>query len=56
MGLTEKQNQFLHYLTEKLAEDGRAPSLRQAATDMGVSHTAVAQMAKNGCSKIRSTR
>jgi repressor LexA len=44
MGLTEKQNRFLHYLTAKLAEDGQAPSLRQAATDMGVSHTAVAQM------------
>jgi repressor LexA len=44
MALTEKQNQFLQYLTERLAEDGRAPSLRQAATDMGVSHTAVAQM------------
>ena len=44
MALTGKQNQFLQYLTEKIAEDGRAPSLRQAATDMGVSHTAVAQM------------
>ena len=44
MALTEKQNQFLRYLTEKLAEDGRAPSLRQAATDMGISHTAVAQI------------
>jgi repressor LexA len=44
MGLTEKQHRFLQYLTEKLTEDGRTPSLRQAATDMGVSHTAVAQM------------
>ena len=44
MELTEKQNRFLHYLTEKLASDGQAPSLRQAATDMGVSHTAVAQI------------
>lgn len=44
MGLTEKQHQFLQYLTVRLAKDGRAPSLRQAATDMGVSHTAVAQM------------
>jgi repressor LexA len=44
MGLTEKQHQFLQYLTEKLAQDGRTPSLRQAAADMGVSHTAVAQM------------
>jgi repressor LexA len=44
MGLTEKQNQFLRYLTEKLAAEGRAPSLRQAATDLGISHTAVAQI------------
>lgn len=44
MGLTKKQHQFLQYLKDRLAEDGRAPSLRQAATDMGVSHTAVAQM------------
>ena len=44
MELTEKQHRFLHYLTERLAGDGRAPSLRQAATDLRVSHTAVAQM------------
>jgi repressor LexA len=44
MGLTGKQHQFLQYLTDRLAEDGRTPSLRQAATDMGISHTAVAQI------------
>ncbi len=44
MELTEKQAHFLGYLAERIAEDGRAPSLRQAAFDMGVSHTAVAQL------------
>ena len=44
MELTEKQKYFFEYLTERIAEDGRAPSLRQAALDMGVSHTAVAQL------------
>ena len=44
MELTEKQEHFFSYLAERIAEDGRAPSLRQAAFDMGVSHTAVAQL------------
>ncbi len=44
MDLTKKQEHFLGYLTERIAEDGRAPSLRRAAFDMGVSHTAVAQL------------
>ncbi len=44
MGLTEKQEYFFSYLKKKIAEEGRAPSLRQAAHDMGVSHTAVAQI------------
>lgn len=44
MRLTEKQEQFFSYLKEKIVVDGRAPSLRQTALDMGVSHTAVAQM------------
>ncbi len=44
MELTEKQRQFLDYLTERLDEDGRIPTLRQAAVDLGVSHTAVAQL------------
>lgn len=44
MELTEKQNQFFDYLTDRMDEDGRIPTLRQAAVDMGVSHTAVAQL------------
>ncbi len=44
MELTDKQDQFLQYLKERIEEDGRAPSLRQAAQDMGISHTAVAQI------------
>jgi repressor LexA len=44
MELTAKQRQFFKYLSEKIVENGRAPSLRQAAVDMGVSHTAVAQL------------
>lgn len=44
MELTEKQQQFLDYLTERMGEDRRIPSLRQSAADLGVSHTAVAQL------------
>jgi len=44
MELTEKQRNFFDYLAKRITEDGRAPSLRQAALDMGVSHTAVAQL------------
>lgn len=44
MELTEKQEFFLEYLKNRIAADGRAPSLREAADDLGVSHTAVAQM------------
>lgn len=44
MELTEKQKILFDYLAERIAEDGRAPSLRQAALDMGVTHTAVAQL------------
>ncbi|KJS02371.1 MAG: LexA family transcriptional regulator [Desulfobulbaceae bacterium BRH_c16a] len=44
MELTEKQQQFLDYLTERMDDDGRIPTLRQAAGDLGVSHTAVAQL------------
>jgi repressor LexA len=44
MELTEKQEFFLEYLKNRIAAAGRAPSLREAADDMGVSHTAVAQM------------
>jgi repressor LexA len=42
--LTETQQRFFDYLTERIGVDGRAPSLRDAAADMGVSHTAVAQL------------
>lgn len=44
MELTERQKHFYDYLAGKLAEEGRTPSLRQAAADLGVSHTAVAQL------------
>jgi len=46
MALTERQEYLFRYLKEKMAAEGQAPSLRQAATDMGVSHTAVAQMVR----------
>jgi len=44
MELTEKQRQFFDYLGERLDEGGRIPTLRQAAIDLGISHTAVAQL------------
>lgn len=44
MELTGTQKRFFEYLTKKIARDGGAPSLREAAVDMGVSHTAVAQL------------
>lgn len=44
MTLTEKQQFFLEYLEKKISQDGKAPSLRQAATDFGISHTAVSQL------------
>jgi len=44
MELTQRQQYFFSYLKERIAAEGQAPSLRQAAADMGVSHTAVAQM------------
>lgn len=44
MKLTEKQEGFLDYLKEYFGREGRAPSLRGAAADLGVSHTAVAQL------------
>ncbi len=44
MELTEKQRQFFDYLTERLEGGRRVPTLRQAAVDLGVSHTAVAQL------------
>lgn len=44
MDLTNKQRQFFDYLSERLHAGGRVPSLRQAAGDLGISHTAVAQL------------
>jgi repressor LexA len=44
MDLTEKQQVFFEYLQKKLIENGCAPSLREAADDLGVSRNAVAQL------------
>ena len=41
--LTPKQINFLNYLKKEIERKGRSPSLREAAEDLGVSHTAVAQ-------------
>jgi repressor LexA len=41
--VTPVQQRLLDYLQRKIAADGRAPSLRQAAADMRVSHAAVAR-------------
>ncbi len=44
--LTSRQMQVLEYLRERIAGHGFPPSLRQAAQDLGISHTAVAQTLK----------
>ncbi len=44
--LTDKQRHFLTYLEREIRQEDHIPSLRQAAAQMGVSHTAVAQMLK----------
>lgn len=41
--LTPKQQRLLDYLRRCIDRHGRSPSLRQAAADIGVSHTAVSQ-------------
>jgi repressor LexA len=41
--LTPAQQRLLDYLRRKIATDGRAPSLREAAADLQVSHAAVAR-------------
>ncbi|NNF98656.1 MAG: transcriptional repressor LexA [Desulfobacteraceae bacterium] len=41
--LTPRQQQLLDYLETRISTKGKAPSLREAADAMGVSHTAVAQ-------------
>ncbi len=44
MDLTQKQQNLFEYLQQQLRQEGRAPSLRQAAEALGVSHNAVAQL------------
>ena len=44
--LTDKQQRFLDYLRRRVERTGSIPSLRRAAADLGVSHTAVSQMLK----------
>jgi repressor LexA len=41
--LTPKQQHLLDYLRRCVDRHGRSPSLRQAAAEMGISHTAVSQ-------------
>ncbi len=41
--LTQKQENLLNYIEKRIKEDGRSPSLRQAAKDNGVSHAAISQ-------------
>ena len=41
--LTDKQAHLLAYLQQAIKREGQAPSLRQTASDLGVSHAAVAQ-------------
>ncbi len=36
--LTQKQQRVLDYLQHEITSSGQAPSLRQAAADIGVSH------------------
>jgi repressor LexA len=44
--LTAKQETMLDYLQDTIRDRGHAPSLREIAVDMGVSHAAVAQTIK----------
>lgn len=44
MELTDRQQVFLDYLMRQQQRAGKVPSLRQAAGDLGISHTAVAQL------------
>jgi repressor LexA len=44
--LTPKQKKFLGYLQKEIIRTGKAPSLRQAAEEMGISHAAIAQLIK----------
>ncbi len=42
--LTPRQQDFFDYLQRQLEQSGVTPSLRQAANDLAISHTAVASM------------
>ncbi len=44
--LTVKQQRLLEFLRAHIEKSGAAPSLREAAREMGISHTAVAQTLK----------
>jgi repressor LexA len=44
--LTPKQRKLLNYLERTIAQTGKTPSLRQAALEMDISHTAVSQLIK----------
>ena len=44
--LTAKQQRVLDYLRHEITTSGQAPSLRQAAAELGVSHAAIAQIIK----------
>ena len=44
--LTPKQQRFFSYLEREIIRTGKAPSLRQAAAEMDVSHAAVSQLVK----------
>lgn len=41
--LTVKQQELYDYLSQTIKSEGRAPSLRKTAADLGISHAAVAQ-------------
>ena len=45
--LTPKQKEVLAYIEAEIGRNGSAPSLRQAAADLSVSHAAVAQVIRN---------
>jgi repressor LexA len=46
LDLTPKQQQLFCYFERAIRKTGKAPSLRQAAADMGVSHSAISQLIK----------
>lgn len=53
--LSERQQQLYDYVAQMIHNQGRVPSLRQAAADLGISHAAVAQglktLEEKGCIK-----